>query len=283
MEEPAGNESDGEDVQEPPEPTSQYMQLPTPEQQQHCIAAFIDATNNEALESAVCVICMRELLRKEGDLHVIKDILHVRRHLSPAEVHAAHQLWDGLLIASTCIDEGGQGWVCQECHRALRANRMPKYAMNNNLWIGDILLALQKLQFVESLLVAQHYPRCYVFKLYPRDASRAQNPHHLQRAMAGNVTLYEINVPAVVDMLEGRLLLQSVETLSSVLAIMLVGTKQLPKSWLSRTFRVHCDVVLEALKWLQANNENYNDVTISEEHINMLPVDGIPAEIEATI
>ncbi|KIO09446.1 hypothetical protein M404DRAFT_21969 [Pisolithus tinctorius Marx 270] len=261
--EATAKESGGKDVQERHEATAQYMQLPTAKQQQCCIAAFIDATNNEALVSAVCVICMQQLLHKEGDLFIIKDIPHVRRHLSPAMAHPAHQLWDGLLVDCT--------------------HRLPKYAMNNNLWLGDIPFTLQNLSFVESLLIARHYPWCYVFKLYPRDGSRSQNPHHLQWAMAGNVTLYEINVPAIVDMLEGRLLPQTVEMLSSILAITMVGTKQLPKDWLSRTFRVHREVVQDALKWLQANNENYSDIMISDQHIFMLLEDGIPAEIEATI
>ena len=56
--------------------------------------------------------------------------------------------------------------------------------------------------------------------------------------MAGNVTLYEVNTSAVASMLEGSLLPQGVETLSSVLAITLIGTHKLPNDWLSRTFRV---------------------------------------------
>ncbi|KAI6138412.1 hypothetical protein BKA82DRAFT_3932534, partial [Pisolithus tinctorius] len=166
--------------------------------------------------------------------------------------------------------------VCEECHRAMRADRMPKYALNNNLWIGDIPLTLQKLNFVETLLVARHYPWCYVFKLYPRDGGRSQNPRHLQRAMAGNVTLYEINTLAVVDMLEGTLMPQTVQTLSSVLAITFIGTKHVPTDWLSQTFRVRRDVVYDALRWLQENNMNYEDIKICHECMVALPEDGIP-------
>ncbi|KIN94129.1 hypothetical protein M404DRAFT_35377 [Pisolithus tinctorius Marx 270] len=261
----AASECDGQCKQATHQPSEEYMQVPTDDQRQRCIAAFIDATNNDAIASAVCVICAWELQRKEGDVVLIKDILNVRRHLTPADAHVAHRLWDGLLIEGTLID------------------RLPKYALNNNLWIGDVPLALGMLNFVETLLVARHYPRCYVFKLYPRDSARSQNLRHLQRAMAGNVTLYEINMSAVVDMLEGRLMPQTVETLSSVLAITFVGTKYLPTDWLSRTFRVRRAVVFDALQWLQDNNENYWDITISPERMQSLPVDGIPEEIEAMV
>ncbi|KIN96568.1 hypothetical protein M404DRAFT_33056 [Pisolithus tinctorius Marx 270] len=87
--------------------------------------------------------------------------------------------------------------------------------------------------------------------------------------MAGNVTLYEINMVAVVDTLEGRLMPQTVEMLSSVLAITFVGTKYLPTDWLSRTF--------------QENNENYQDIMICPECMQSLPLDGIPVEIEAMV
>ncbi|KIO14870.1 hypothetical protein M404DRAFT_119207 [Pisolithus tinctorius Marx 270] len=84
-------------------------------------------------------------------------------------------------------------------------------------------------------------------------------------------------------MIEGRLMLQTVQTLSSVLAITLVGTKHLPTDWLSCTFRVRQDVVFKALKWLQANNENYSNVTVSHDRVMTLPEDGIPSEIKAMI
>ena len=65
------------------------------------------------------------------------------------------------------------------------------------MWLGDPPLQLRKLTFVENLLIARHHARCYVFKLYPKDGSRGHHPAHLQRAMAGNMTLYEMNTSAV--------------------------------------------------------------------------------------
>ena len=83
------------------------------------------------------------------------------------------------------------------------------------MWLGDPPLALHKLTFVESLLIARHYTRCYVFKLYPKDGTRGYRASHLQRGMAGNVTLYKVNTSAITSMLEGALLPQSVNMLSS--------------------------------------------------------------------
>jgi len=101
--------------------------------------------------------------------------------------------------------------------------------------------------------------------------------------MAGNVTLYEVNTSAVADMLEGKLLPQTVTTLCSVLAMTFIGTKSLPKDWLNRTFCVRREAVHEALCWLQVNNPLYEDVQISHEQLNLLPENSIPAELEAVI
>lgn len=201
----------------------------------------------------------------------------------PNTVHSAHDLWQGLNVLKANIDDRGKGWVCYECGRALRGGKLPKFTLNNNMWLGDLPLVLRKLTFAESLLIARHNTRCYVFKLYPKDRSRGFHPSHLQRAMAGNVTLYEVNTTAVASMLEGALLPQSVDTLSSIMAITFIGTHKLPTNWLSCMFKVHREAVYEALQWLHAHNELYHDIVISHERLALLPDDEIPQEIEAVI
>ena len=51
--------------------------------------------------------------------------------------------------------------------------------------------------------------------------------------MAGNITLYEVNTEGVAGMLEGKLSLQPVKTLSNIIAIMFIGKRSLPTNWLS--------------------------------------------------
>jgi len=58
----------------------------------------------------------------------------------------------------------------------------------------------------------------------------------LQQGLAGNVTLYNLNVMAVTEMLEGQLLPHPVMQLASVLAVTFIGSKKLPKSWWKTTF-----------------------------------------------
>ena len=59
-----------------------------------------------------------------------------------------------MLLVSEKINEEGNGWICEECHRSLLANHLPKFALANNMWIGPVSFALRILSFVESLLIA---------------------------------------------------------------------------------------------------------------------------------
>lgn len=221
----------------------------------------------------------------KGAEYVLLDIPNVRSRLQPASPHASHVLWHGMLIITDFIKGQGldaKGWVCKECLRALRSNSLPKFSLANNLWIGNIPHELAMLTLPEQLLVSRHYSQCYVVKLYPQDG-HLSNPDHLQRGMAGNVTLYNMNTKAIVEMLEGQFLPQPAAQLASVLAITYVGTRKLPKTWLKSTFRVHRQVIYEALLWLKENNEMYRDIVISSERLHNLPEDDIPFEISAAI
>ncbi|KAG2362619.1 hypothetical protein BDR07DRAFT_1284294 [Suillus spraguei] len=126
-------------------------------------------------------------------------------------------------------------WVCDECSQALTENSMPKFALANDLWIGNVPHELVILSLPEQLLVSCHFPHCYVFKLYPKD-HHGSNPNHSQRGMMGNVSLYSMNTDAVVMMLQGQLLPHPAASLASVITVTYIGTKKLPKSWLKSTF-----------------------------------------------
>lgn len=95
--------------------------------------------------------------------------------------------------------------------------------------------------------------------------------------------LYNVNMDAICDMLEGQLLLQPAMQLASVLAITHIGSKKLLKSWLKSTFWVHCQIVYKALVWLKENNAIYEDIVISQDHLELLPEDDVLMEVLGVI
>jgi hypothetical protein len=150
------------------------------------------------------------------------------------------------------------------------------------MWIGNVPFALEILTIPEQLLIAMHYPRCFVFKLFPK-GGHTGDPDALQRGMAGNVTTYELNTAQVVEMLQGNMMPRRPQILASVVAVAFIGLGKVPKNWLKSTFRVRRDAVLQALIWLQNNNPLYKDIIISQENMESLPADDVPEEIMATL
>jgi hypothetical protein len=178
------------------------------------------------------------------------------------------------------INEGGVNcWMCFECVRALERRTLPKLSFANNLWIGDIPHELTGLTIPEQLLIARHYPRCYMFKLFPRDVNTHLSLDQLHMGMAGNATLFELNTQEVIEMLEGQRMPSPVRTLASVVAITFVGSRKLPVDWLKKTFRVRRQVVFDALSWLQRHNPIYADIIIDRSRLDDLPEDDVPEEL----
>jgi hypothetical protein len=250
----------------------------------HCFSKFRSSTSNNALKLCRCVICARELGEEEGEMSRLLDDSTVRNILQPCYGHPGHVLWQGALVLGDDIQQESDGyiaWICRECSSALGKERLPRHSLANSLWIGEIPNELGILTIPEQLLIARHYPRCYVFKLYPRDGYLSTE--QLQRGMRGNVSLYELNTKEVVEMLEGQMMPNPPASLASALVITFVGSMSLEKDWLKSTFRIRRHCVHEALMWLKRNNALYKDIRIDEERLQVLPEDGVPEELVSLI
>lgn len=263
---------------------SKFLAIPDAEEERHCYQAFYDATSNQALLLRICPICAREKFAREGEETMllsdqsVVDVLTVNRE-DGNEGRNVVVLRD-LLETS---DGGVNCWMCFECLKALERRSLPKFALANNLWIGNVPDVLTALTIPEQLLIARHYPRCYIFKLFPRDCGRHLPLDQLYSGMAGNASLFEINTQEVVEMLKGQHMPSPVITLASVIAITFVGSKKLPVDWLKKTFRVRRFVVYEALAWLRGNNPLYEDIVIDPSRLEELPEDDLPDALMAVI
>ena len=153
-------------------------------------------------------------------------------------------------------------WMCFDCVRELEQHMLPKFALANNLWIGNVPPELMGLTIPEHLLIARHYPCCYIFKFFPRDIDTHVLIDQLYSGMAGNESLFKLNTQEVVEMLNGQRMPSPVQLLTSVIAITFVGSRKLPKDWLKKTFQVRQGVVHNAFLWLQNHNLIYADIHI---------------------
>jgi hypothetical protein len=113
---------------------------------------------------------------------------------------------------------------------------LPKLALANNLVIGEVPYELKGLTVPEQLLIACHYPHCYIFKLYPHEYDRRLPTDHLYNGMAENTSLFELNTQEVVKMLKGQKMPSPVAFLASIIAITFIGKRQLPMDWMKKNF-----------------------------------------------
>jgi len=268
--------------------TFQFLQLPRPAKTKQCYARFYAATSNEVVELCVCGVCARECsIIADRVMAMPLTLMPNSSRLIPSVKHPAHHLYCGrLLEPAGLVGEEMDPIVsiCQECLEELNkpGSLPPKMSLANSLWIGNVPWQLEVLTFPEQLLIAQLYPRVYVFKLFPKQ----QGARHetLQRAMRGNVSTYELNMDAIASMLEGKLMPRPPSILASLISVTFVAVHDLPRKWIHSTFRVRHKVVAEALWWLKKNNPKYyGDIDISPTRIDSLPEDDIPEELISII
>jgi hypothetical protein len=125
--------------------------------------------------------------------------------LVPSEAHPAHQYTCGLLLhpsAITATTSGPEGAVCRECISSLEKGRLPRLALANGMWIGEIPFELAVLMLPEQILIARHFPAANIVKLFPeKKGVRSGNG-----ALRGNVSTYRLNTDEIADMVDGNIM-----------------------------------------------------------------------------
>jgi hypothetical protein len=262
------------------------MTIPSIDEERRCYEAFYDATSNDALSFQTCPICARKKLKREGEeTALLSDSSVTDILMTPSADELRRKRGKSAILRHLLeIDDTGiTCWICWDCLRDLERKMLPKLSLANNLWIGDIPDELSNLTIPEQLLIARYYPRCYIFKLFPRDIDTRIPLDQLYTGMAGNASLFELNTQEVVEMVKGQRMPASAQVLASIIAITFVSSKTLPLDWLKKTFRVRRRVVHDALLWLHQNNSVYADIQIDRSRLEDLPEDDVPDELISVV
>ena len=180
-----------------------YLDLPTQAEVNSLYRDFYNATSNHAVRRVVCGVCAREWGSTDADVKLVnvKDITNPNR-LKPEVPHPAHDLYDGMLLHpdGVYVDDASMTTIVNICSGCRDELRQPSpsplsFSLANGLWIGAVPKEIKSLTFLEQLLVAHIRTKCYVFKLWPKNARAGLDSSTMQRAMRGTVTSYDLNVP----------------------------------------------------------------------------------------
>jgi uncharacterized protein DUF6570 len=261
---------------------NEFMRPPPKHVIDAAIAEFIDRTGNTALAAWACAVCARETTAAKISKLRLDSFPNPQR-LTPAMPHPNHDIFDGMLLHPPGIMSDGIGNVCAECLRALRADKIPAFALANGMWIGRAPHELAYLTLPERILIAKYFPAAYIIKLFPKKkGARYWDKRQMYSGLRGNVSTYQLDQAQISSMIDGTIMPQAPTILAAIIGITFVGPKNLPERCLPDMFRVRRTRVKSALEWLKENNPLFANITISALRLAELPDDDVPYELMST-
>ena len=227
------------------------------------IKSTCDAMDPRQFEEAGCAVC-GQLVPKSllSQLSAISKLLHVLA--SPGVSRKERQTDLDKICEHPIVLDDSCDQVCNSCSASIHNNKIPKYALAQGLWLGKVPEELSSLRFVERMLIAcVRHSSCCV---------RIASGMHKMKA---NVIAFKSPIPKVYDILP-----PPKAEIQEVLAIMFTGPFEPATSDFKRTpFLVHRNHVKKALKWLRLNRLNYEDIIISEKHLQEYNEDMPPVSV----
>ena len=260
---------------------SDFMKVPEDYRLRSIVEEFATRTGNDALKTAICGCCASEMeIGKLVDIPL--DLIPNSTKLTPRNAHPCHNLFYGMLLEPNGVNMGsGRANLCRDCYGGLEQDKIPPFALANELWIGRVPECLRALTLVEVLLIAKYLPTAYVVKLFPKQSWGGNwDPSQLYTGFKGCVSTYPLDPQMVVAMVDGQILPSKPEVLAAVVGVTFVapsGRRQFPFPNMLHARRRN---VREALEWLKSNNPLYRNVTISEANLLLIPENGVPIEIQ---
>ena len=175
-----------------------------------------------------------------------------------------HKISDDLQEYPLAIDHSCKT-ICNSCHGSLRNGKIPKMALANGLWLGQVPDVLSSLRYFEKMLVARaRHSLCSI-----RIASG-------MRKMKAHAISYQQPIPKIYNVLP-----PPKADIEEVIAIMFTGPcKPTPADFKCTPFLVRHNKVRDALEWLILNHDDYQYVTISLQNLDGYPEDMPPVSIE---
>jgi hypothetical protein len=166
---------------------------------------------------------------------------------------------------------GDSIWICLPCHNVLRQKRRPRKALANYRWVDDVPEQLKGLTFIEEQLIARAHFVGSILRLQ----KRAGAAYH---SIKGHVVL----VPQETRKLATLLPLMPAELTENVQVVWIGNTVRWRPS-VEKYCTIRKDRVLDALKWLIENHEDYKGVLYDPSRWSHFASEFVAAELLDTV
>jgi len=164
-----------------------------------------------------------------------------------------------------CDDSIWKIVVCHDCSACVDPKsgntlaRLPKYALTNKLFLGDLPERFKDVTWVEEQVCALYQSTVYVYRLYHSDDP--QDPYIAK----GNSCAHPQNTVSTAKILPHT----PADVAGCISVVFTASNKFVPEAALTTIFRVRKHVIRDLLHWLHLNNPMYKDFQISESHLSI--------------
>lgn len=246
----------------PPPPT-------TAKEHARIASSWCKELRSEKIEEHACAACAR--LTKRESLSTVKknsiDLSVLQRAGERVAVHEAVsgppvELSGPILLHSALHETEIE--LCSSCLSAIKKGVIPRLALANGIYVGEVPDVLKDLRFVEKLVIARRRHNAFMVEV-----------RRGQRKMRANAVTFTQPVEKVYDELPPPR-----EDLDATLAILFTGSCAPTEDDLDRTpFLVRHNAVRAALHWLRVNHSDYANVVISENNLSTYPSQQLPVNV----
>ncbi|KAG1886375.1 uncharacterized protein F5891DRAFT_968560, partial [Suillus fuscotomentosus] len=154
--------------------------------------------------------------------------------------------------------------MCAECFAALSKKKVPRLALANGLYRGELPEYFRDLTWVEEKICAIYSTTAHVARLF--QSSDPAQP----RVFHGNVCAHEMNVVSTASVLP-----RTPANINGLLSIVFVGPGRFKPDQLGPMFRVCKNKIWAFLVWLKHHNCLYSDIRIEREILELYPTDDV--------
>ncbi|KAJ3911825.1 hypothetical protein F5877DRAFT_13430, partial [Lentinula edodes] len=220
-------------------------------------------------EEAGCAVCGQLTLRTElSPLKHIKNYLHILEADGVTRTSRLNIVDPVQEVKGPVLDLSAGDNVCNLCRFSLRIGKIPKFALCNGLWLGEVPDVLKDLTFYEKMLISRVcYTKCFV---------RVQKGGGIHSKMVSNVIAFENPTALIYDILP-----PPKKDIEEVLAIMFSGsTKPTQDDYTRALLLVRRNVVADALHHLILNHCDYMDVNFSSANLESYAEDAPVVAVE---
>jgi len=256
-----------------------------------CLRDYVDGSCWQP--GVVCAVCSRHVhsvnemhVDANSELPLNLDILQLNdpfivtkcviQCLSSEFIYQCSVL-DGLMLDKSgipfCTSDSSTLNICGQCFRSLSCAKVPRFALANKLYRGQMPPQFRDLTWVEEMVCAIYRNMAHITRLY--QSSDPVQPFIFH----GNTCAHRTNLVSTAQVLP-----RTPADINGMLTVVFVGPTKLTPWTLRTLFHICKGLVWSFLHWLCNHNHLYEHIILDESVMDLYPEDGtVPGVAECVI